>query len=76
MDLVNCAAGGAEDLPGAAPALWVLAPDVPDPASMVLLVLALAPAGGSSLPTEARRLVQARYRQFTQHGAPDGPEQR
>ncbi len=59
MDLVMCATGGAEALPNAAPVLWAL---VPDPASMVLLVLALTTAAGPTLPAEARRLVQDRYR--------------
>jgi len=76
MDLVTCATGGAEDLPDAAPALWALVPNVPDPASMVLLVLALATAAGPTLPAEARRLVQDRYGQLTATGAPDGPQQR
>jgi len=76
MDLVTGATGGAEDRPDAAPALWALVPDVPDPASMVLLVLALATAAGPTLPAEVRRLVQDRYRQLTATGAPDGPQQR
>ncbi len=75
MDLVTCATGGAEDLPDATPALWALVPDVPDPASMVLLVLTLARVAGPTLPAEARRLVQDRYRQLTEPGAPDGPRQ-
>jgi len=74
MDLVTCTTGGAEDPPDAASALWALVPDVPDPASMVLLVLALTTAAGPTLPAEARRLVQDRYRQLTEPGAPDGPQ--
>ncbi len=76
MDLVTGATGRAEDRPDAAHALWALVLDVPDPASMVLLVLALATAAGPTLPAEARRLVQDRYRQLTQPGTPDGPQQR
>ncbi len=76
MDLVTGATGGAEDRPDAAPALWALVPDVPDPASMVLLVLALATAAGPTLPAEVRRLVQDCYGQLTATGAPDGPQQR
>ncbi len=76
MDLVTCATGGADDLPDATSVLWALVPDVPDPASMVLLVLALASAAGSTLPAEARRLVQDRYQQLTEPGATDGPQQR
>jgi len=76
MDLVTGVTGGAEDRPDAAPALWALVPDVPDPASMVLLVLALATAAGPTLPAEVRRLVQDRYGQLTATGAPDGPQRR
>jgi len=75
MDLVTCATGGVEDLSDATPALWALVPNAPDPASMVLLVLALATAAGLTLRAEACRLVQDRYRQLTQPGAPDGPQQ-
>ena len=75
MDLVTWATGGVEDLSDATPALWALVPDVPDPASMVLLVLALATAAGPTVPAEARHLVQDRYRQLTEPGAPDGPRQ-
>jgi len=69
MDLVTCADGGGEDLPAAAPALWALVPDVPDPASMTLLVLALATAAGPTLSTENYRLVQACYQQLTRWSA-------
>ncbi len=76
MDLVTWATGGVEDLSDATPALWALVPDVPDPASMVLLVLALATVAGPTLPAEARHLVQDRYWQLTEPGTPDGPQQR
>ncbi len=75
MDLVTCVDGGVEDLTAAAPALWALVPDVPDPASMALLVLALATAAGPTLSPEQDRLVHACYQQLTQRGAPDGPQQ-
>ena len=76
MDLMTCAPGGAEERPDAASALWTLVSDVPDPASMVLLVLALTAPGPAVVSQLNHERKDESCRASPGRGADPSPTQR